>query len=75
MMFDVIVTYALQDCDTGFPIRYRFKCFNDDALTELGNHYANQTLIVSCTILGIAPKSRAKVCAQWRMSLSHPVVC
>ena len=27
----------------------RFKCFYDDALTELGNHYANRTLIVSCT--------------------------
>ena len=23
-------------------------------------------------VLGIAPKSRAKVCAQWRMSLSPP---
>ena len=26
-------------------------------------------------VLGIAPKSRAKVCAQWRMSLSPPVAC
>ena len=26
-----------------------FKCFYDDALTELVNHYANRTLIVSCT--------------------------
>ena len=25
------------------------KCFYDDALTELVNHYANRTLIVSCT--------------------------
>ena len=24
-------------------------CFYDDALTELVNHYANRTLIVSCT--------------------------
>ena len=45
-----------------------FKCFYDDAMTErLLNHYANRTLIVSCTI---TPKSRAKVCAQWEMSLS-----
>ena len=34
--------------------------FYDDALTELVNHYANRTLIVSS-------KSRAKVCAQWRI--------
>ena len=26
-------------------------------------------------VLGIAPKPRAKVCAQWRMSLSPPVAC
>ena len=37
----------------------------DDALTELVNHYANRTIIVF--VLGIAPKSRAKVCAQWRI--------
>ena len=29
------------------------------------NHYANRTLIVS--VLRIKPKSRAKVCAQWRI--------
>ena len=30
MMFYAMVTYALQDCDAGFPIRYRFagKLFN-----------------------------------------------
>ena len=39
----------------------------DDALTELVIHYANRTLIVSCT--------RAKVCSQWRMYLSPPVAC
>ena len=27
----------------------KIKCFYDDALTELVNHYANGTLIVSCT--------------------------
>ena len=26
-----------------------FKCFYDDALTDLVNHYANRTLIVTCT--------------------------
>ena len=26
-------------------------------------------------VLGIAPKSRAKVCSQWRMSLSPLVAC
>ena len=26
-----------------------FKCFYDYAMTELGNLYANRTLIVSCT--------------------------
>ena len=26
-----------------------FKCFYDDASAELVNHYANRTLIVSCT--------------------------
>ena len=31
---------------------------------ELVNHYANRTLFL---VLGIAPKSRAKVCAQWRI--------
>ena len=48
------------------------------------NHCANRTLIISCTmelvtehklflVQRITPKSRAKVCAQWRMSLSpHP---
>ena len=34
------------------------------------NHYANRTFIV--LVLRITPKSRAKVCAQWRMSLSPP---
>ena len=27
----------------------KLECFYDDALTELVNHYANRTLIVSCT--------------------------
>ena len=27
----------------------KLKCFYGDALTELVNHYANRTLIVSCT--------------------------
>ena len=36
----------------------------DDALMELVNHYANRKLFL---LLGIAPKSRAKVCAQWRI--------
>ena len=35
------------------------------ALTELVNHYANRTLFVSCT--KDYTKSRAKVCAQWRI--------
>ena len=42
---------------------------NVSMMTELVNHYANRTLFL---VLGIAPKSRAKVCAQWRMSLSPP---
>ena len=29
--------------------KIKVKCFYDDALTELVNHYANRTLIVSCT--------------------------
>ena len=41
-------------------------------MTELVNHYANRTLIVSCTKDYTTPKSRVKVCAQWRMSLSPP---
>ena len=41
-----------------------FKCFYDYALTELVNHYANRTLFL---VLRITPKSRAKVCAQWRV--------
>ena len=40
----------------------------DDTLTELANHYANQTLIVS--VLRITPKSRTEVYAQWRMSIT-----
>ena len=34
------------------------------------NHYANRTLIVSCT-----PKSRAKVYAQWRILKPPPPPC
>ena len=34
------------------------------------NHYSNRTSIVS--LLKIAPKSRVKVCAQWRVSLRSP---
>ena len=26
-----------------------YKCFYDDALIELGSHYANRTLFVECT--------------------------
>ena len=32
---------------------------------ELVSHYANQHYLF--LVLGIAPKSRAKVCAQWRI--------
>ena len=32
-------------------------------------HYANRTLFL---VIRITPKSRAKVCAQWMMSLSQP---
>ena len=34
-------------------------------MTELVNHYANRTLLF--LVLRITPKSRAKVCAQWRI--------
>ena len=34
-------------------------------MTELVDHYANRTLFL---VLMITPESRAKVCAQWRMS-------
>ena len=48
----------------------RFKCFYDAALTELVNHYANEHYLFR--VLRITPKSRVKVCMQWRMSLSPP---
>ena len=32
-----------------FSLFHPYKCFYDDALNELVNHYANRTLIVSCT--------------------------
>ena len=41
------------------------KCFNDDALPEVVNHYENRTLYL---VLRITPKSRARVCVQWRIS-------
>ena len=34
---------------------------------ELGSHYANRAFLVSCTKDYI--KAKAKVCAQWRLSL------
>ena len=36
------------------------------------NHYANRILIV--LVLRITPKSKAKVCVRWKMSLSPPIV-
>ena len=51
---------------SGFSL---FKCFYDDALTELVNHNTYRTSIVSCELhinLGV------KVWAHWKISLSPP---
>ena len=53
---DAISSFQINDtiikCDdnvTLLGVNIDFKCFYDDALTELVNHYANRILIVSCT--------------------------
>ena len=57
------------------PLRWfiiLFKGFYNDALMALGKHYVTKHYLFG--VLGIAPKSRAKVCAQW-IILKRPVGC
>ena len=46
-MFKLVIVFSPPPC---FIIVFKlFKVFFDDVLTDLVNHYANRTLIVSCT--------------------------